>query len=490
MIRNATINTQLRLSALSAVLNICQDYEPGQQAAIEVGIFEDLQQILSQHNRMEVQVGMRLLNVLIPKYTEANEELPISLINRAILTTAAAPSVDSDQEDYLTCIEVLLPILQDDKVKQQIGQSDHKLALFDLLENTLIRLHSAITVEDADGPSDDEDDDDDSDGADDPEEIAGYATQIVAIAADVALHWKLDFVANLLDDDDVKDLIQILRVEPKQEWNQDARLFRSRAAALILGNIAQNDEISEVLGTEENLIASAISIISTPSLDAEARHATAGLLGNLAIEKNNKQRLRAAGAMYATNILLTEENVEVQLAGLKLLRQLLRDSPDNCEDFLNRVTDHSTLNTCKELLKSKNLDGRLQTEAGRVFVSLLRTTAMNSTTEVAFDAELAQLAAASIVSLGTHPDPRVKSECWMALALLSKFDWGAPPILKAFQEEEITPNILEETLSKTPDAENPTAKQDKDNVLVMLNHLIHAAVSDTLTFDEYQSHIF
>jgi hypothetical protein len=488
----------LRLSALSATLNLCQDYEPGQIAAAQIGILSDVEKLLSTSGRQEIQVSLRFLSAVSSKLNDSGQPLSANLISRCIIVIASAPGIDYDQDDFIACMDAFLPIVRDQTVQEVIGKSDHKAAIFDLLENTIIRLSAKSNTTHGKEPpreqnreeleeSDEEGDDDDDDYAEDFEEIMDFASELVAIGAEVALHWEFDSPEQLLKDDDIQDLIQVFHYEYHQPWIRERPLLKSRASALMLGNIAQKDWISNALGSQEKLVSTAIEILLDVTLDHELRHATAGLLRNLAAEKTNKTRLSEANIINSVAILLNDSNLELKLAGLRLLQQLLKDSPANCIAFLaGSSADISAFETFQAMIhlnQSAASDGRLKTELGRVLVSLYRTIALNASSvdpDTSYKAaNLASTEAIScITALSQHRDPRVISECWIGLTVVSNTKNGAVVVLQTLKEQQNFPKVLREALGQKTGSETPLAQKDKENVLVLVTYLLNLAEPD------------
>lgn len=468
----------LRLSALSAALNLCQGYEPAQEAVIKQNILPCLEELWPKYDRNMTQVVLRLINIIFPKVKEAETLPPTSLICRLIMATASAPGVGYDQDDFVTCMDALLPILRDCDVQEEIGKSNSKNIIFDLLENTVIRLNSVTTVPKLDEDSDEnphvqasEDEEDDS-----VEEIVSFATELVAINADIALHWSLDLSTHTLIDEDVQDLIQILKDEFHQDWIKDKRLFRSRAAALMLGNVVQSENIAEVLGKQDGLVGAAVKIIAGGGIDLEVRYGAAGMLRNLAVEKGNKEKFRECGIFDGVRSLLTNTNVELVLAGLKLLRSLLHNSITNCTTFLSSSESEN-----KQILPSlvavldTPADPKHQTEAARVVVAIFRTMALQSEEEPSITAQLNILSShsiSSILKLTTNPDPRLKSEAYMTLALLSRSPSGAKSVYSALKTHSEFLGMFKEALERKDDEKGSMAGKDRENVLAMSGFLL------------------
>src|ERR1700761_8918723 len=136
LVLRASHVAKLRLAALSTLLNICQDYEPGQIVAAQKGIVSDLESMLSTLDRPEFHVSLQLLSAIFPKLKETGESMSSNMISRCISNIARAPGINYDQDDFITCMDAMIPILQDQNIQETIARSDHKIAILDLLENT------------------------------------------------------------------------------------------------------------------------------------------------------------------------------------------------------------------------------------------------------------------------------------------------------------------------------------------------------------------
>jgi hypothetical protein len=487
VIWKATTITTLRLSALSAALNLCQDFLPAQGEAISLGVLDELGRLLSNSNRTEVQVALRLLQSLRPVLKDAANGVSEDLISQCIIVTASAPRLNDDPDDFITCLEALMEFLRDSSVQKTIGTGEHKSALLDLVENIEIRvrmLGSATDEENQDPAAIDDDESDESDESSedgDTDELVNYAAELVGIAGEVALHWDFLNPSSILADEDVQDLINLLQ----SEWRQlgaEKRLFTSRAAALMLGNIARTDSICDILGTQETLLKACLDILRAKDINVELRHAVAGLLANLAIEYHNKDRLRETdgGVLTAVCALLETPNDDLRLDGLRLLRHVLRDSKLNCEDFVS-ATGSPCRKAIEQIAASEDVTPKIQTEAGRVIIALYRTTAQNTKEGIAKlveeriqSTELISVTAISLIlRLSKSPDPRLKSECWIGLALVSKTKAGATVVLNALKDsKEHYMEMLESALAQDVTPEYPPGAKDKENILLAVNYLL------------------
>jgi hypothetical protein len=478
---------KLRVPALSTLLNLCQDYGPGQAAVIQLPLISDLES--SASDMPEKQVLLRLISAIFAKLKENEQPLSSSVIGRMILITANTPRIDDpDCVVFYSCMDALLPILKDPAVQETLGGSDDRNTILGLLENTVIRLnaskqnppqHNSVSQLEDKGDIDGLSASDSADEQEDVnnfEELTELASELVAIAADIANHWIFTQKLEGSEDDDVQELIDILKSEYRQEWIRDKQHFTSRAAALMLGNFAQSDNVANALGTRHGWIDNIIEIISTPKLNVELRYATAGLVRNLAVTSENRKRLESTTVMQGVEALLSDESVDLRLAGLKLVRLLLRDSPQHCNRFL--VED---LETFQNLLQqsSSASDGRTQTEIGRVLVTLNRTLALHrsavemATISAVHDLLSDEAAIACILSLHRNPDPRVKSECWLGLAMASSSKDIATQVLRVLKRDDSYPTLLTDVLNEYH--RDPAHQKDKENILILVNYLAKAA---------------
>jgi hypothetical protein len=459
---------------------------PAQEEAVKLGVLDELGRLLSTSGRSEIQVALRLLQAVRPVLKNTGKTLSADLISRCIVVTSSAPSFDDDQDDFITCMEILMEFLRDPSIQKAIGIGEHKNALLSLLENLVIRLTSisGTTEEENKDTSSIDRSEDDQSSEDDIDELADYAAELAGIAGEVSCYWVFSPPSLLLTDEDVQDLVQVLQSEWKQPWIRDKRLFTSRAAALMLGNIAQTDEICEVIGTRETLLTAILDIVKAEAVGVELRHAVAGFLTNLAIEPHNKERLRATGGGVLSSVgaLLESRNDYLRLDGLKLLRQVLRDSSQNCEEFVSSAGSACRKSFEEAVKSSEDSNPRLQTEAGRTLVAFYRTIALNGADIAKLESlmvktELGSISAISLMlRLSQNPDPRLKSECWIGLALVSKTSSRATAVLKALQcPKDDYMETLKLALVQEVPAEYPLAAKDKENVLVLVNYLLENA---------------
>jgi hypothetical protein len=404
-----------------------------------------------------------------------------------------------DQDDYLTCMELLLPVLKDEGVQKRTAESDEKLLIFDLLIYHRYRLTNIKSLPPPPAPpvkksstisaQDDQVEDED---APNPEEtieetigeLTGHVTTLITINADSTSFWAYPTADSVINDSDITDLIQVLTTSLQPSSFKGIPQYERHAAVLMLGNIAMSDMTAGALGSIAGLTNGIVTILSRTGgdEDVELLHSTLGLARNLVVQKDNKTRLADAGIFKGLDKLLVHNRVEVKVAAQKLLGGLLRDSLQNSQFFLS--TDGQSLrDALSKISESEKDNGLVQTETGRIWVAVLRTLALHPVSEPSTSPDAANplppidgAALSAVFGLARHPNPRLKTEAWLGLALASKYPPGADAVVKLAKEEKDFETLLTKTLEGKTDKEGEgeavMAAKDAENGLVLLNHVL------------------
>jgi hypothetical protein len=483
---------ELRVAALSAVLNLCQDYEPGPLELVHLDSKIALRFSLFLRNpkRQTIHIVFNLLAIVLPVLdTEKTTRIDyVNLLAESIMVIMDAPGATSSQDDFINCMDSFIPVLRNEFVQDILSKDMSQCS--NLMENCILRLTGLKRLRVKNSPASDEGEDDIEDEI---VELGTYADELVGILASIAFSATFKSTTDLLSNDDVQDMIRWL----SEEWNTEGAGFTkrdsehirfARAGALVLGNIATQEWIvKDLLQTNKVVPAAVDAIMGTE--DRELLNAASGLLHNLAIPSSSKEVMQKTGTFKCVTKLLSSKkddkpDVEVCISGLKLLRVLLLDSRANVNYFF-LSEDPAAQKALIKLLQDKGVtDARIRTETGRALVAMHRSLAgPRLPTESAQDYDATPLyqipeATAAIVSLITHPDPRNKSQGWMGLALVSKTRNGAKAVQNGFNTsgEELTTQV-EELLAEKDSPDRPMLSKDKDNALVVVANMMRNEVS-------------
>lgn len=413
---------------------------------------------------------------------------------QSILAITNAPGATTSQDEFLTCLDALMPILQVEEI-QAILAKDISGCL-NLLENCIIRLTGRKRLCSTGLPSIQKleinrQHDEEEAEVDDIEleigELSSHADALVGILAAASFHMNFVDANELLASEEVQDMIRWLSEEWKSgnldTMGKDGEHIRfARAGALVLGNIATQEWIVNTLVKTNQVVPAAVDAISG-SEDRELLSAAAGLLHNLAIPSTSKPVMQKAGAFRSAAKLLSmkrdgKPDVEVCIAGLKLLRVLLLDSLGNCTSFLvGEDTDAQV--SLVNLLQNKYLtDARVMTEAGRALVALHRSLRASIIDRETVPILQILESVTAISSLISHPDPRNKSQGWMGLALISRDGQGAKEVYKCLTTSKTgIVDSFKVLLMQKESADQPLLEKDKENALVLLANLMQYLVS-------------
>jgi hypothetical protein len=515
----ALSQSQLYLSGLSAILNLCRDYPPAQNSAVSLDLLaEVLTNVMNSKDleRNEIHVAIDIFGLLLPAWLTAHKPIDPELPSGAISQTIAAPDIQHSQDDFLTCVDLLVPILQEDVILESLAKKPYRHQTMDLMENAKYRYYGRarlpnqasedVEVVESASESDDESDDNPQ------EELAALSKVLgstILIASSAAAFWTID-PSTVSTDDEIADLMTWLTKfwrDPhfNHPFNENY-CPESLTASLMLGNLIRSDETADAFARHDDLLSSAIAIVMEAS-GAELKDAAAGLLSNLAVSKGNKDLMRECGAFEAANFLLAKDVQSegmLVLDGVKLLRRLLRDSINNAIFFLNGGSVQNAADSVKttyqlfaDQLQSKQqtaasletgadqVTAKLETELTLTIVDLLRT--VSATDDLHIIPAVVSLLTSPAVpqlldSLINHPDPSTKSKTFLGLGLLAKY----PVAAQHLWEVEILHNqkstlhrlLFDEAQAGRPfDEDELFAKENKQNLGMMIGYILKAEVS-------------
>ncbi len=416
----------------------------------------------------------------------------------------------ADILEYLTFGRISLVFLENETLHDQLAQRPTFIKILRLLEDNVDRVRKiAIQNEDE---------------KEDLEAVVALGDQILACVCDISL--KITAPEDFTNDILVKQL---------RDWIQRQQGKLATCACLVLGNLARSDSVCELMtgvNAEGGTSCSPESPPTTPihldllrTLKANSEksltHAALGFLSNLAHPRSNKETLGSAGAVEIAVSLISASafESEVNLAVIRLVRQLLRDSFENSRRLLRPVlpelmhwfkapsespslaatdavsTDSSTADThtsdvpqtflsvfLQLNIKTDRLEIRM--EIGRTVVCACRTFHSMSGQTEDVEESLAMFykhseVSRAVVSMVTQGQwPALRSEGWFGLGLMARSKDGARLLgyeLKAEPFFAIIRTTMEQRQSS--DTEEVTIKrEDRENAIVLVHGLINNAV--------------
>jgi hypothetical protein len=546
LIWETTSNDSLRLAALSTVVNLCRDFPPAQKHAVNsLDLLNSrLPVAMETRSRPEIQICLDIMSILLPVQIKLEKDVSEKLIVRACMETLRAPGIRFDQDDFITCMETLLPLLEEEKILKMFSNGEMReftLSIFEACNTRLsgrmreLKAANSIVGDEATKQAlelqnleIDEGEESDESEEDEIPRLIVVLERAILFCSSAATFWTVN-VENLASDEEFTWLVNWIAGSWKKDYLLDpvtgAVSPESRCAALMLGNLITSDKVAEEFTRyKDGEMVNAAIEIQQEIKEAALRDAAAGLLCNLAVAKENKRFIKERGGFDAVSALLAmveskdskrEENMILGLAGVKLLRRLLRDSKDNCLEFLDVGTQNGALidkfilaveASSPSASPSASIPGsqiipKLQTEVGRLVIDLLRTlnTTNNATTSSAVQPEQHHstlqklldnpLITVLLLLLTNHPDLSIRSQSFMGLALYTKYPFAASQlwetiqsetaptspvlILLAAESDEKVDKILESDAESGKD--NPFAsKQDRQNVGVMIGYLLES----------------
>jgi hypothetical protein len=433
-----------------------------------------------------------LMPMLPPSENEAAYE---NFLTQSFIVISNAPGATSSQDDFLGCLDSFLPILRNEDIQGILAKNFTQCS--NLLENCILRLTGRKRLRSKDTPVTEAEEEELETVIAEIAELSTHADELVGILAAVAFLIPFESTADLLNSEDVHDMIRWLSDEWKSDTtpltNRDSEHINfARAGALVLGNVAKQEWIVKALMETTKIVSAAVDAILGTE-DRELLDGSAGLLHNMAIPSTSKVEMQKAGVFgCVSKLLITKKDDQPDAAvctsGLRLLRVLLLDSPENCNWFLTNPQEATTLENFKLLIQIEDKrDARIRNEAGRALVALLRSLQATATLNVPSRLEsdyttelMFQTPGAidAILSLTSHPDPRNKSQGWMGLAVVSRMKTGGAQVRKCFaRAAKEVPTQFEELLKEKTSPDRPMLDKDKDNALVLMANIMRDMVS-------------
>ena len=259
----------------------------------------------------------------------------------------------------------------------------------------------------------------------------------------------------------------------------------------MLGNAARSDRAATalLLRSRGEAASAAAAAAARADLDPETRHAAAGLLRNLAVAPANRRKLARLGAWEAARALLADgRERRLREAGCRLLRVLLRDERENCDEFVAGGEGSAFDAFVRALERDLDRAGDagdhaggvrpVVAEAGRVVVSLCRTVALGPDGgDIPAKVAASSAAARAVLALAAQPELAARSEAFMGLALISRTPAGAATVGLAMTKQGGGEDIRIQELIHSPESDEPAAKSYRDNVMVLAQNLVNAVGS-------------
>jgi len=276
-------------------------------------------------------------------------------------------------------------------------------------------------------------------------------------------------------------------------------------ACVMLGNLAREDEICQVMVNDLGVHLPLISILHGGA-KGSVLHAALGFLKNLAIAGNNRVHLGEAGIIKALSRLWAFESVpQVQFSATSLTRQVIVSSFDNISRLLEPLSsDPDSPASCRTYLSlllslfTKTDSPPIKTEIGRIIASICRTTSSRMQEGTALSGE-AEALFERMFSL--HEDvacplnqmiiqtewPVMQSEGWFALALMASTKSGSVAVAECLLSMSFF-QLLNETVRVTisdpleggeaqEKAERLKKAKDRNNAIILVYNLLRNSVS-------------
>lgn len=277
-------------------------------------------------------------------------------------------------------------------------------------------------------------------------------------------------------------------------------------SCIMLGNLARDDETCETLVQKYEIHLPLISILNNDS-KGSVLHGALGMLKNLAIANNNKEKLGSSGIIKAVSRLYNFDSIpQVQLSATSLTRQVISSSLTNVSRLLETLAPdtNSSLDTqtCLSLLLAlfaKTDSTPIRTEIGRTVTAIFRVITQHqqgddkSMDETSLLERLFNLHGDVAFPVGAMilqtEWPVVQSEGWFALALMSSTFSGSLSVMSCLQsmdafealDNTVRSSTSESTAKETAEYRNKMLKETKDreNAMILVNNLLKNNVSST-----------
>jgi hypothetical protein len=276
-------------------------------------------------------------------------------------------------------------------------------------------------------------------------------------------------------------------------------------ACVMLGNLAREDEICEVMVNDLEIHISLVSILNSGA-KGSVLHAALGFLKNLAIAGDNRARLGEAGIIKAVSRLWLFDGVpQVQFSATSLTRQVIISSFDNISRLLEPLSsDPDSPASCRTYLSlllslfTKTDSAPIKTEIGRIIAAICRTISLRMQQGPVLSRE-AEALFERLFSL--HEDvacpvnqmiiqtewPVMQSEGWFALALMASTKSGSVTVAECLLSMSFF-QLLSETvkiaITDPPEGEAAQEKaerlkkaKDKNNAIILVHNLLKNSVS-------------
>jgi len=486
--RNFVLNDLGKLSAclkdddlleytVVALNNICNDYEPAQDAALKENVNGVLATALYKQDyhpdNPSVCLGTTLLVLLVDRAASiANVEqvLTVSFLDDIL----ALPLKCHDFEMYTELMEMVALLFLNETAQRWIAQRGSMVDILKVLEDAYARIDQRSGTTDAN----------DSETEEELEILRKYTDDIRAALCDIAgmpEYRKEKMRGNHFTAHKLEKWLA--------EWNCD---WKMHTAALVLGNVTQSDAIAITL-VEDFELNHAVSGAIKSSKDKQVLHACAGLLRNLALPENNAMVRASVETFVAARRLILHEDHDKRLfvSGLRLLRQCIRDF-GACQLLILKSPADSkfSLQTLTGFLIEHGGDTHLKAEVGRAAVMMYRTLNRSKcptvpnllhilNTQQQFIEAIVEL---TIIGTDTH----LEGEGWFGLALASKLKDGALAVYRALRDLASVAKLIQRMQVKDVQTAGQDAGKTKENAKVLAATLVDM-IPDELERDDLEA---
>lgn len=291
-------------------------------------------------------------------------------------------------------------------------------------------------------------------------------------------------------------------------------------ACLMLGNLAQSDDVCKAMVHELGLHELLIAILEK-SDDLQLLHATLGFLKNLALGVENKGTIAGSGILEPlSKIWSSSSRPQLQYAAIRVVRQLVNGSLSNIQRLLvplgvaeNATADGDSYIAQLLTLFNTTDDLSIRFEISRIVAAIWRC--VRSPASIQYFSDIVELIlprlhcmaaglAKALEAMVTQSRwPVVKSEGWFALALMARSKEGSDAIVNLLSDVKFSKAVIEvigsrgagtttpvsavpgngvsitgaDTSEVMPEREKDMETKDGENALVLVSELLKNSVS-------------
>ena len=366
---------------------------------------------------------------------------------------------------YAELLEMLVMLFQDEDTQRWIAQRGSMMDILKILEDAYQRMDQATKVNIVDKNYDES-----------PNEISKSLTKYMD-----EITVALCAIVSTPEYRNQKIRDSHLTVHTLEKWLADwDSEWKMHTAALLLGNMAQSDEMAVKLVNDFELNHTVAGAIKRTN-DKQVLYACGVLLRNLVLpEKHTLVRASAEVFIAARRLMLHGDyDKRIFISGLRLLRQCIRDF-GTCQLLILKSpeTPNLSLHTLTDFLDLYGEgDANLKVEVGRATVVMFKTlnrskcpTVPNLLHTLNKEQRLIDtMMELVILGMNTH----LEGEGWFGLALASKTEGGAKAVYKALKEQEAVEMLIKRVQRESCSNDGENTGKAKENAKVLAASLIN-----------------